>query len=852
MKPKGKSKAQSTRRETPARPPAPEAPRSEKETLIALFTSGRFAEAESTARSLAERFPSDGFAWKAWGAILTQLGRNEEALRPLETALALSPCEADTLNTLGTVQQNLGRLDEAAASYRRALQIQPQYAEAHSNLGNALRKLGRCDESIAALDRALAITPNNAESHHNRGLALRELGRHDEALASFRRAVELKPDYADANFQRGNAASQSGEIEEALASFRRVLDIDPSRVAVRIALGNLLGQTGRVPEAIATFELAIESQPENAEIHVAIGILRRQNGELERAAADFRRAIELMPEWPQPHNNLGLTCFDLHRIEEARSHCERAIELAPDFAEAYNNLGNALGRLGLHDEALEKYQRALQLQPNSAETHNNYGVLLQELLRYDEAQSSFERAIELKPAFAMAHCNRGYVLLEGGRVEEGMASLRRALELDPKPGFYSSLLYYDGSLRASSPVEHVEKARGWERLVVSESDRAAARSRSFDILPREGRPLRIGISSAELGYHAVSYFLTSWMRAADRTRVQLFLYPTSVRRESETSDIRSLADRWTPLYGRSDADAAAQIRSDRIDVLIDTTAHMRDCRLGVFAQRAAPVQCHYIGYFGTTGLTEMDYFIADDLVIPPSLDHHFTETVWRLPRTWIAYTPLADTPPPAWKPTGSDIVRLGSFNNFSKLSNACLALWARVLNEVPSAVLFLKDRKSAVPAVKSWILDQLASHGVPTQRVTFAPRVTNWRQHMSMYDHLDIALDTIPFGSGTTGFDTLWMGVPLITLEGDWMAGRMGASMATALGRPEWIAKTEDEYVEKAVRLAKDAALRAHLRSDQQERVRNSPLCDAEGLARCLEDAFEAMFDRWRDTACRR
>ena len=297
--------------------------------------------------------------------------------------------------------------------------------------------------------------------------------------------------------------------------------------------------------------------------------------------------------------------------------------------------------------------------------------------------------------------------------------------------------------------------------------------------------------------------------------------------------------------GRSDAEAAAHIRADGVDILLDTTGHTQHCRLGIFAHRAAPVQCHYIGYAGTTGLTEMDYFLADPVLIPEELDEYFQETVWRLPRPWVAYAPLEEAPDPAWRPAKDGRIRLGSFNNLNKLSDSCLSLWARVLRALPEATLLLKDKMALDRAVQGRIVDTLARQGVGADRVTFLPRVPDWRQHMALYDQLDIALDTIPFGSGTTGFDALWMGVPLITLAGHWMGGRMGASMLTGLGHPEWIAQTDDEYVAKVVSLGRDEELRTQLRSTQRERMRESPLCDGRGMARALEDAFEAMFDKW-------
>lgn len=588
--------------------PPDAAAKSDRATVVALFRAGRLSEAESLARELTRQDPADAFAWKAWGAILTQRRCHQESLPVLRQAIRLSPGESDAHNSLGVALMETGHLEEAVSAYREALQLRPDYAEAHANLANALQQLGRLQEALESVECALRIQPGNAAAHYTRGLICKDIGIVDGALAGYGRAVELEP-----------------------------------------------------------------------------------------ACLDYR---------------------------------------------------------------------------------------------------------------------------------SGLLALRASAAVSPFR-------------------EQLAEARQWERAALPDAERATARDRRFAVTLRAGRRLRVGIASAELGRHAVACFLKTWLRAVDRKRLEIYLYPTTVRPESETEQLRSLADQWRSLAGQSAADAAARIRADQVDILLDTTGHTRDGRLDIFAHRAAPVQCHYIGYFASTGLTEMDYWLADEVLVPPELDTHFCEQVWRLPRPWVAYSPWEETPPPAWRPADSSVVRFGSFNNLSKLSESCLALWAKVLEAVPAAHLILKDRRAGDRLVQARIIETLAQYGVAPRRVVFLPHVGDWRQHMSLYDQVDVALDTIPLNSGTTGFDALWMGVPLVTLAGDWMGGRIGASMLTGLGRPEWTARTVDEYVTVAQSLAHDVELRRQLRGRQREQMRCSPLCDGAGLARSLEQAFADMFDRW-------
>jgi predicted O-linked N-acetylglucosamine transferase (SPINDLY family) len=792
--------------------PAANAPRAEKETLLALFNEGNWPAAEQRARILNEKFPADSFAWKALGTILVQDNRSHEALAPLQQARTLSPDEPEIHNSLGTALQNTGRCAEAMASYQQALRLKPGYAEAHFNLGNVLQHLARVLDALDSYQRALKFKPGYAEAHYQCGIVLQDLGRSDEALVHYRRAVAIKPDYAAAHFQRGVAAQGLGHLQEALAAYAQSIALRPDDAAAHNNLGNTWKALGKPQEALSC----------------------------------YRRALACQSDLAEAYDNAGVVLQDVDRTEEAIACHQRALALRPDFAVAHCNLGTAWQGLGEPERAVKSFQRAVALQPDLAEAHCNLGSAWHELGRFDEAANCHRRALAIRPDFPEAHFGLGRAQHGLEDIDAASANYRRAIELEPRnPAFRSGLLFLQEYSRSADPQLRLREARAWEQYVLTDSEREAARRRQFAIPSRQGRPLRVGIVSAELGRHAVAHFLLPWLRAVDRQRVQVLLYPTTRRREPEVALLQELADRWTPLYGRSDADAADLIRADQVDVLLDTTGHTRDCRLGVFAHRAAPVQCHYIGYFATTGLTEMDYLLADEVLLPPSLHDRFCEQIWRLPRTWVAYAPLEDAPPISWQPDPHGRLRLGSFNNVSKLHADCLAIWARILEQLPTAQLLLKEKYTADLLAQQRVRQTLASHGVEPHRVQFLPKVTSWQQHMECYDQLDVALDTLPVGSGTTGFDALWMGVPLITYAGDWLAGRLGAAMLTGLGHPAWIAHTADEYVAKAVALARDQTLRAQLRPHQRARLQSGPLGDAAHLARVLEDAFEAMFDRW-------
>jgi predicted O-linked N-acetylglucosamine transferase (SPINDLY family) len=433
-------------------------------------------------------------------------------------------------------------------------------------------------------------------------------------------------------------------------------------------------------------------------------------------------------------------------------------------------------------------------------------------------------------------------------LNEAEASFRKALQI--KPDFalaYSGLLFLHAYHATLDPVEYLSLARGWELACVPAAEREAAHRRSFGRPPPAGRRLKIAYVSGDFRQHAVSYFIEQLFARHNRARVELYAYSTAAMRDAVTERLQALAEHWLVVTGLSDEALRQRIEADGIDVLVDLSGHTAHNRLGAFARRAAPVQVHYLGYFASTGLTEMDYFIGDAVLTPPETDSHFRERVWRLPRIRASYDGRADAPEPAWQPDPAGTVWVGSFSNLGKLTPETFALWAQVLHALPQGKLLLKTRALADAGNCRRILDTMAGHGIAPQRIELqSSEVTpGWREHMAYYDRLDIVLDPVgAHGGYTTSCDALWMGVPVVTLEGDRMASRMTASILAAIGHAEWIAHSEAEYVDKVVALAGDRERRKALRSAQRECMAASPLCDAQDLASKLEEAYSEMFER--------
>jgi protein O-GlcNAc transferase len=784
---------------------------------VAAHKSGQFREAAQLYRRCLE---SDPYCLPAlyYGGVLTlQQAQPADAAKLFQTLSGLEPKRAEVWYHLGLAQQRCGRNAEAERSYREALACSPRLAAAGNNLALLLRARGVLGEAVVVLRAVVQADPERAEYWINLGLALHESDDVLDALNCYRRAERIDPDACEVILNLGRALSDSGDHAGAIQYLQRAIVRFPDKAAqAYVYLGAVLDKMGDLGAAAEAYGKALGREPRNMHALLNLAKVLQAQGKSDAAVESFHMALAIKP----------------------------------DFALAHNSLGNALRDQGRLEAAVESFQKALALRPDLAEAHINLGNALRDQGKLDAAVESLQKALALKPEFALAHSNLGSVLQDQGKIEAAVESFRKALSISPDfAEAYDNLLFLCSYRVLLDPQEYLFEARGWEHACVPAQDRQLARNRDFPRLPVAGRRLRVGYVSGDYRQHAVSYFVERLFAHHDRARIELFAYSTHCKQDAITERLKVLAEHWVPLTGIADTTARERIEADGIDVLIDLSGHTSDNRLGIFARRAAPVQAHYLGYFGSTGLTEMDYWIGDAILTPLDADSHFSEQLWRLPRVWVSYAGDNGAPESEWRPAEDGAVWIGSFNNIRKLTPATFGLWARILQALPEGRLLLKARELADAGNRQRILDDLASHGIPSSRIEFQDwSVTaDWSAHMAYYHRLDIALDPVgAVGGGSTTCDALWMGVPVIALAGDRMASRMSNSMLDAIGHREWIARSEQEYLDKVVTLARNPEQRRRIRLSLRGEMARSALCDAKGLASALEDAYFVMFDRWQ------
>jgi len=735
-----------------------------------------------------------------------------------------------------------GRLAEAQRLYRQVLEAEPENADGLHLMGQLARQIGRPDLAIELISRAVAIGDTVPRFHAGLGAALKEVGRLDEAAAAYRKAVDLAPDDDESLHGLANVLQMAGRLAEAVPVYRRALVLRPDAADVHNNLGNALIDLGQAEEAVAAYRRAIALAPEMAEAHNNLGTALRETGHAEEALACYDRAIALRPDYAQAFSNQGNALAELGRMDEAIAAHRRAIDLRPDFAPGLNNLGAAMHQAGRQDEAVPVLRRSLELAPDAAAAWCGLGVALKDIGRPDEGLAAVRRAIALEPDNAIAHDNQAHLLMDLGLVGEAEAAFRRAIALAPDQiEAYSGLLMALNFRAGVAPQTIFAEARRFAaQLELLAPSPTFVNSRAPD------RRLRIGYVSGDFRRHPVGYFLTPVLRCHDPAAVECFCYDNALRPDEVTTRLQGLGHHWRAIARMPDAEAATLIAADGIDILVDLSGHTAANRLRLFARKPAPVQVTWLGYWGTTGLSAIDYLLADAATPVPADEAWYSERIMRLPGGRFCYEPPEYAPSPPAAPPQSRLGRttFGSFNNLAKLGPDAIELWAAILRAVPEACLLLKWKTLNDPAARQLLLDRFSAAGVAAERLELRGPSMHPRM-LEEYGDIDIALDPFPFSGGLTSCEALWMGVPVVTLVGATPPARQTAAFLEALGLDDLIADTPDRYVAIAVALAADSGRIERLRAELRPRMAASPLCQAKAFTRNLEDAYRRMWKAW-------
>lgn len=779
-----------------------------------------------------------------------------------------------------------GRWEQTEALCREALAAQGNDPIVLGQLGFSLRRQGRDGEALSAYRSAVALPDVPPELNFNLGMLLLDRGEWSEAGEAFERAVEADAEMVPAMLQSARCAVSQGDFQQARKRFKRLLSVDQKNFNGWLEAGHVFRQLGATQRMMVCYKEAVGIAPQRWEAFLALARAHEDSMAFEAGAAAYYGALgrcgnkrnERIVHWRMGVYRLergdasraweALSCALLCAAMESPYSDENVIaEIRIDLGLALLQLGMAVAANRVFSDAATGTAEATLVRLSDALFRNNMWEQSVEVLR---------RNVDLHPKSGLAHWNLAHALNSSWQMEEALEELSKAEAIAPMPGaialragiaghfgdaetalrLYREIAEIGGarsSARSSAAMSTLysatlsaEEVARVHRELFAPAGVGARAADSFRNSRKVKRRINLGLVTGDLHHqHPVNIFMQPLLNHLDQKKIEVTVYFTGKTHDDQTHLAKTRAAKWVECAYWSNEQLAQRIEADQIDILMDLSGHTASQRSYLFAQRTAPVQVTFLGYPGSTGLPNMDWIIADSVVAPLEHAHLYSEKVARLPYCVFCYAPETDYSYPDYGPEYAERpLTFGSFNNIPKVTPKTVRLWADVLSAVPDSRLMLKAPSFGDAGARRRFVQLFADQGVTENRLEFRGP-TELSGMMSEYADIDIALDAVPYNGGTTTLQALWMGVPVIVLEGGNFCSRMGTSFMRAAGMPEWIAKDEGEYVGIARRASSDRQALLNTKRGLREHLLSLPGWNIERYTRDFERALRTMWEEW-------
>ncbi|QWD94695.1 tetratricopeptide repeat protein [Polynucleobacter sp. MG-Unter2-18] len=680
---------------------------------------------------------------------------------------------------------------------------------------------------------------------------------------------------ADAVFELGIAYAKANRFMEASAVFCCLQPYKKNDVRIPYNLGLIHSLLGRHQLALAAYDLALKIQSDDAEILINKGSTCNDIKDYVLALEVLEKATQINPDIAEGWSNKGIAFNNLNLYQESINAYNKAIKLKPSYYEAWSNKSAPLNKLKRFEEASEACDKALSIKPDYAEAYYNKGNVLNELKRYDEAIAHYDKALSLKPDYHEAWSNKGNVLNELKQYEEAIAYYDKALSIKPDINWvYGDLLHSKMNICSwSGLAESLENIS--KKLVVNEkvvnpfsllalNDDALLHKKSAEIYIQSRYPsnpvlepilkrpqnqkIRVGYFSTDFKNHPVAFLIAELFELHDKSQFELVGFSFGpITKDQMRQRLEKSFDQFVEVGNKSDIEIAQLSRCLNIDIAVDLTGFTQDARTGIFSHRAAPIQVNYLGYPGTMGADYMDYIIADRTLIPLESQSCYSEKVVYLPNSYQVNDRKRLISDRQFTRQDLDLPEKGfvfcCFNNNYKILPATFASWMRILKAVEGSILWLfQDNSWAVENLKK----EAEKQGIAADRLVFAERLP-LPEHLARHRQADLFLDTFPYNAHTTTSDALWAGLPVLTLIGRSFASRVAASLLKAIGLPELITSTQEEYEALAIELAINPNKLKDIKLKLAKNRLTTPLFDTPLFTKNLEVAYSEMYERYQD-----
>jgi predicted O-linked N-acetylglucosamine transferase (SPINDLY family) len=808
-----------------------------------------------------------------YATVLCQLGEYQTAATVCLKGLQLDGANAYLLYVAAGALFKQGRLQDALVQFDRLLSHEPNHIAAITERSSVLLALEQHDAAAVTLEKAIALDPNYGEAHLNRGVLYSQLRRYDEAIGSFDRALRLNPNLGNAWLGYGGVLFELQRFDEALVAYDKAQALGGNLDEVWVGRGNVFCALEDYPEAAGAYDSALALRPDMAEGWVGRGNVLRELKQDDAALAAYDKALTFKAGIAEAWLGRGNILFGLLRSEQALAAYDKALSLKAGLSEAWLGRGNCFLRLKRYDEALAAYGNAAGL----AEAWLGRGHVFYELQNYSEAIAAYDRALARKPKLAEAWAGRGNVLRGLERYDEALGPYETALSLKPDlagaqgalinvkncicqwTGLDAESAQLISSVRegnaSSAPFEflavpssaqdQLKCAKSWIKWVYPPSSEQLWRGERY-----AHDRIRVAYLSSDFRQHPVSILAAGLFEHHDKSRFEISALSWG---RSDNSELRKRLEasfeRFIDVETQTADQVAGLIKRLEIDILVDLnglTRGPRGSRTYVLARRPAPVQVNYLGYAGTMGAEYVDYIVADPVLIPPSDRDSYMEKVVYLPHTYMphdaASRPVSDR---SFVRAEFGLPENGfvfcCFNNAYKLNPTLFRARMKLLKAVAGSVLWLSETNATA---MNNLRKEAAAADIDPDRLVFAGRLLSSADHLARHRLADLFLDTLPYNAHTTASDALWAGLPVLTQIGETFAGRVAASLLAAIGLPELIAQTEQQFEDMAIELATQPEALAAIKDKLAQNRLTKPLFDTRLYTQHIESAYVAMYQR--------
>ena len=747
--------------------------------------------------------------------------------------------EVKPLLLLGLDLHKQSRFKDARTVYEQVLVKQPNNFDALHLLGVTFLSGENAAEAVRLILKALEVNPQDAIAHTNLGVAYANLKQHEKALEAYEKAISINGNFADAHYNRGNTLSDLKRFDNAIQSYGKAIAINAKHARAYYNKGNALLELKRTSEAVACYRLAILIVPDYPEAFNNLGQALRELKDFSSALENFNAAIELKENYVDAYYNKADTLSSLNRFHEAILMYEKVLIFNQDHYDAYNNKGNALKILKKYQDALFCYRQAIQLKPNFVEAWVNKGNLLKDIKRFEEALHCYQNAFQINPKVEFLpgiHLHVKQLACDWGNLQQEIDLLEYSVDQYEKTAIPFTRLAMTDRPDLHLKASEVFKSSKFPLLL---------KSPTFEPIKVNGK-IRIGYYSADFYNHATAYLMAELLESHKNDKFEIFGFSFGPCIEDEMRlRLKRSFHQFTDVSLMSDQEVAKLSQELGINIALDLKGYTQDCRPGIFAQRCAPVQVNFLGYPGSMGAEYIDYLIADRHVAPIESQEYYSEKIVYMPNSYQVndsgrvISNREFTREELGLPADGFVYCC--FNNNFKILPSMFDSWVKILRQVENSTLWLFE-DNALASKNLRIEAELRD--LDPDRIVFAQRM-KLTDHLARHKVADLFLDTFPYNAHTTASDALWVGLPLLTLQGKSFASRVASSLLQNLELTELIAKSLADYESKAIELGRNSEMLSKVKNKLITNRASSPLFDGKLFAVHLENAFEEMYKHY-------